>query len=151
MKDQNEIVIDLKGLISILNDGKEGFKEAVNHVKSEELKSIFLEFSNERAAYAEELKSHLLQHGGSSDNDGGGVLGALHRSWLSIKETFSSNEDAAILEAIVTGEEAALEKYDNLLKDYEDHADHYSLLKRQRDGIQGHLNKIKALASAYKH
>ncbi len=150
MKNQNEIINDLKGLISILNDGKEGFKDAVTHVKSEELKATFMEFSNERAAYAEELKAHLLQHGAISDNDEGGVLGALHRSWLSIKEAFSSNEDAAILEAIETGEEAALDKYDAVLEDYQDHADHYSLLKKQRDGIQGDLNKIKALAFAFK-
>ncbi|MBC7653215.1 MAG: PA2169 family four-helix-bundle protein [Oligoflexus sp.] len=149
MKNQNEIINDLKGLINILNDGKVGFKEAVNHVKSEEVKSTFLEFSNERAAYADELKAHLLQHGASSDNDEGGVLGALHRSWLAIKETFSSNEDAAILEAIKTGEKAAIEKYDTVLKDYEDHADHYSLLKRQRDGIQSNLTKIKSLAAIY--
>jgi len=150
MKDENEIINDLKGLINILNDGKEGFKDAVTHVKSVELKATFMEFSNERAAYAEELKAHLLQHGGSSDNDEGGVLGALHRSWLSIKEAFSSNEDAAILIAIETGEEAALNKYDTVLKDYEDHADHYSLLKKQRDGIQASLNKIEALALEFK-
>ncbi|OAQ42207.1 hypothetical protein A5893_03575 [Pedobacter psychrophilus] len=151
MKDQNEIISDLKGLINILNDGKEGFKDAISHVKSDELKATFLELSNERAAYAEELKAHLLQHGGSSDNDEGGVLGALHRSWLSIKEVFSSNEDAAILEAIETGEEAALEKYDTVLNDYEDHADHYSLLEKQRNGIQSDLIRIKTLSEAFKY
>ena len=151
MKSQSEIISDLKGLINILNDGKEGFKDAVDYVESAELKATFIEFSNERAAYAEELKAHLLQHGGSSDNDEGGVLGALHRSWLAIKDVFSSNDDAAILLAIETGEEAAIEKYDHVLEDYADHADHYSLLKKQRDGIQAQLNKIKSLAAAYEN
>ncbi|MBK0382946.1 PA2169 family four-helix-bundle protein [Pedobacter sp. SD-b] len=149
MKNQNEIINDLKVLVNILNDGKEGYKDAVEHVKSKDLKETFLAFSAERAIYAEELKAHILQHGGSSDNDEGGVLGALHRSWLAIKEAFSSNEDGAILSAIETGEEAALEKYDTILKDYEGHADHYALLKKQRDGIKGHLNKIKSLELAH--
>lgn len=145
MRNQNEIIADLKGLINILNDGKEGYKDAVNHVKSEELKSQFIEFSNQRNADAEELKTHILMHGGQSDNEEGGVLGALHRTWLGIKEAFASNEDKAILNAIETGEEAALEKYDEVLKHYEDHADHYALLTKQRKGIQNTLNKIKML------
>ncbi|MEO5912489.1 MAG: PA2169 family four-helix-bundle protein [Pelobium sp.] len=145
MKDQKEIIADLKGLINILNDGKEGYKDAVNHVKSEELKSTFIEFSNQRSADAEELKAHILMHGGESDNEDGGVLGALHRTWLGIKEAFASNEDKAILNAIKTGEEAALEKYDDVLKHYENHADHYDLLTKHRAGIQKALNKIKIL------
>ncbi len=149
MKDQKEIISDLKGLINILNDGKEGYKDAINHVKSEELKSTFIEFSNQRNQYAEELKTHLLQHGETSDHDEGGVLGALHRTWLGIKEAFASNEDSAILDAIKTGEQAAIDKYDVLLKDYAGHADHYALLTKQREGIQITLNKINILHLEY--
>ena len=89
MKNQEEIVSDLKGLINILNDGKVGYKEAIDNVKSENLKSTFLQFSNQRYAFAEELKAHVLQHGGNSENEEGGVLGALHRAWLDIKDAFT--------------------------------------------------------------
>lgn len=149
MKDQNEIVSDLKGLINILNDGKVGYKEAMDNVKSENLKSIFLDFSNQRYAYAEDLRNHVTQHGGDSDNEEGGVLGALHRAWLDIKETFTGDDDSAILDAIITGEEAALAKYDEVLKDYADHADHYELLARQREGIAEALTKIESLKVQY--
>ena len=145
MKDQSEIVSDLKGLINILNDGKIGYKEAVDNVKSESLKSTFLEFSNQRHDFEEELKAHLLQHGDSSDNDEGGVLGALHRAWLDIKEVFTADDDSAILEAITTGEKAALERYDEVLEDYRDHADHYAMLTRQREGIASALARIESL------
>ncbi len=145
MKDQNEIVSDLKGLINILNDGKIGYKEAVSNVKSESLKSTFLEFSNQRYAFEEELKAHILQHGGSSDNDEGGVLGALHRAWLDIKDAFTSDDDSAILAAIATGEKAALDKYDEVLEDYKDHADHYAMLSKQREGIASALSRIESL------
>lgn len=149
MKNQNEIVSDLKGLINILNDGKVGYKEAVSNVESENLKSIFMELSNQRYAFAEELKEHIMHHGGNSDNDEGGVLGALHRAWLDIKEAFTSKNDSAILEAIITGEKAALEKYDEVLKDSLDHADHYALLARQREGVAGALTKIESLKVQY--
>lgn len=145
MKNQEEIVSDLKGLIHILNDGKVGYKEAIGNVKSEDLKSTFLEFSNQRYAYAEELRDHILEHGGKSENEEGGVLGALHRAWLDIKEVFTSNDDAAILEAITTGEKAALDKYDEVLENFKDHADHYALLSKQRQGIANALTKIESL------
>lgn len=149
MKNQEEIVSDLKGLINILNDGKIGYKEAVSNVESENLKSTFLELSNQRYAYAEELKEHILQHGGTSDNEEGGVLGVLHRAWLDIKDAFTSKDDSAILEAIITGEKAALDKYENVLEDYRDHADHYALLTKQRDGIASALAKIESLKVQY--
>ena len=149
MKSQEEIISDLKGLINILNDGKVGYKEAIGNVKSEDLKSTFLEFSNQRYAYAEELKTHILQHGGDSENEEGGVLGALHRAWLDIKEVFASNEDGAILEAIKTGEKSALAKYDEVLENYRDHADHYALLTKQRAGIAEALLKIENLHLQY--
>lgn len=149
MKNQEEIIEDLKGLISILNDGKIGYKEAITNIKSEELKSTFLEFSNQRAAFADELKSHILEHGGKSDNEEGGILGILHRTWLDIKEVFASNEDSAILAAIKTGEQAALDKYDEVLENYRDHADHYALISKQRQAIQVVLNKIDTLSVAY--
>lgn len=149
MKDQEQIVSDLKGLISILNDGKIGYKEAVDSVESENLKSTFIEFSNQRSAYAQELKQHILQHGGESDDDDGGVLGALHRAWLDIKDAFTSNDDGAILDAIETGEQAALDKYDEVLENYRDHADHHAMLTKQRQGVADALRKIESLSAQY--
>ena len=60
----------------------------------------------------------------------------------------SSKEDAAILGAIETGEKAAIEKYDALLQDTATHADHLSLLNKQRDGIQNALTEISSLKAA---
>lgn len=149
MKDQKEIIADLKGLVTIVNDGKEGYKEAAEKVKSMELKAMFMEFSMERSAYEDDLKAHILQHGGESTNDEGGVLGALHRTWIDIKEALSSNEDAAILNTVITGEKAAVAKYDEVLEDYETHEDHYALLMKQREGIDNSLNKIEELLIQY--
>lgn len=149
MENDNKIVSDLKGLISIVNDGKEGYEEAAKNVNSSELKNIFHELSAQRAEYALELKSHITEHGGKSENEDGGVLGALHRTWMDIKQALTGKEEKAILEAIVTGENAALEKYKEVMKDYEDHSDHYTLLTRQKDGIELALQKIKSLQIQY--
>ncbi|MFD2287051.1 PA2169 family four-helix-bundle protein [Pedobacter petrophilus] len=148
MENNNEIISDLKGLVSILNDGKEGYESAAETTESLDLKAIFLKYAAERKAYELELKAHLASHGGESDNSEGGILGAIHRTWIDIKEALSSKEDVAILGAIETGEKAAIEKYDALLQDTATHADHLSLLNKQRDGIQNALTEITSLKAA---
>ena len=150
MKTNDEIISDLKGLVNILNDGKQGYESAAETTDSTELKAIFRKIALERAEYATELKAHIKVHGGNADdNESGGVLGAVHRTWIDIKQAFAGNDNKAILDSIVTGEKAALEKYDADIADYTDHADHLALLKKQRDGIQNDLNQIQSLLVQY--
>jgi uncharacterized protein (TIGR02284 family) len=150
METNKEIISDLKDLLSIVNDGKEGYESASETTDKIELKGVFLKYSAQRAGYAEELRAHIAEHGADAENESGGVLGALHRTWIDIKQALSSKEDAAILDAIVTGETTALEKYDKYIADYIDHADHIDLLKRQRAGVDAAIDEIEALVLQYK-
>jgi uncharacterized protein (TIGR02284 family) len=143
MEQNTAIIDDLKGLVNILNDGKEGYDSAAETTESIELKSIFLEYSLQRSEYAAELKAHLAQHGSVSENESGGVLGALHRTWIDIKQALSGNEDVAILSAIETGEKAALEKFDAALEHPSIHADHLELLQKHRTGILEALRTVE--------
>lgn len=151
MENNEQVISDLKGLINIANDGKEGYESASETTSNPQLKTLFLKFASERAAYAEELKAHITKHGGMSTNDGGGILGALHRTWIDIKQALSSKEDEAILSAIETGERTALEKYEKAMEDYAAHADHLYLLKSQRDGILNALKAIETLHMELEH
>jgi len=147
MEDNKSIISDLKGLINILNDGKEGYQSASEITESIELQGLFLKYSAQRAAFADDLKVHLQKHGGESENETGGILGALHRTWIDIKQALTSKEDVAILNAIETGEKAALEKFDQTLDDPAAHTDHIELLQRQRTGIREALSEIET----YRH
>ena len=138
-----DVIEDLKGLVNILNDGKEGYMSASDVTKSIELRDLFLRFASQRIGYATELKSHIALHGGDSENEQGGLLGALHRTWIDIKQALSSNEDEAILSAIETGEKAAIEKYDEILAEPDAHADHLELLQKQRTGILEALKEVE--------
>ncbi len=139
----SKVVEDLKGLVTILNDGKEGYLSASEVVNSLELKELFLRMASQRIGYANELKSHIALHGGESENENGGILGILHRTWIDIKQALSSKEDEAILEAVETGEKAALEKYDAVLEDEVTHVHHLGLLQKQRTGILEALKEVE--------
>jgi len=150
MENNKEIISDLKGLVSIINDGKEGYQSAAETTDNLELKAVFLKYVAERALYENELKAHLAKHGGDSDNDSGGILGAIHRTWIDIKEALTDKSEKALLSAVITGEKAALEKFDMAIKDNELHQDHLNLLTTQRNGIAEALKEIEVLEQKYK-
>jgi uncharacterized protein (TIGR02284 family) len=149
--ENNQLVSDLKELIQIANDGKEGYQSAAEVTQNLQLKALFLKFAKERELYAEALKMHLLKHGAVSENETGGILGLLHRTWIDIKQAFSSTQDEAILAAIETAETVALEKYEKVMEDYVTHADHLSLIKEQRDGILNALKAVEVLHLEMEH
>ena len=149
MENSKEIISDLEGLIDICNDGKEGYDHASESSGSIELQGVFLKYSAQREAYAQELKDHISVHGGDSQNDTGGVMGALHRTWIDFKQVFTSKDDVAILSAIETGEQAAIEKYDLCIIDYGSHKDHLEMLKKQRFGIAEALREIQSLRAQF--
>ncbi len=151
MESNREIITDLKDLLSTVNDGKEGYDTASEATDKIELKGVFLRYSAQRALYSSELKEHITAHGGNPDNERGGVLGALHRTWIDIKQTINGNDDKAILNAVVNGEVKALQKYNGYIADYGDHADHIELLRRQRDGIEEAAHEMQSLLSARNH
>jgi uncharacterized protein (TIGR02284 family) len=140
-----DLVKDLQSLIDTVNDGKDGYESSSEATDSIELKGVFLKYAAQRAGFAQELADHIKAHGGDADEDGGGVLGALHRTWIDIKQALSSKEDAAILSAIVTGEQAALERYDQTIFNYALHEDHIELLRAQRFAVAEALREIVAL------
>jgi uncharacterized protein (TIGR02284 family) len=143
LKSKKEVINDLQQILQLVNDGKEGYQSAAESTGTPELKALFLKISGERIVYASELKEHIALHGEEAENESGGILGGIHRTWLTIKQALSSNEDKSILTAITTGERAAIEKYDQCIADFADHADHMTLLTEQRDGIKAALAEIE--------
>jgi uncharacterized protein (TIGR02284 family) len=149
MKNQKEIIEELNGLVNILNDGKVGYKETIDNVKSEKLKSYFLEFSNQRQEMAIELKSVIVGLGGENTNDKSGILGTMHRVWIDVKELFTSKDDEAILNAIETGEKVAVEKYEDALKELDDQFASTQVLESQLIKIKTTLQTIGSLKVIY--
>ncbi len=145
----NNIVDGLKHLLSIANDGKEGYKNAAENADAGELKALLTTYSIQRAEFADSLKTLIRQNGGDPDNTSGGPLGALHRTWIDIKTAISGNDDKAVLDAVATGETSAVEAYDKVLKDYTLQGDVHQVLLHQRSQIREALQNIRQLEDQY--
>ena len=150
MSNFNQKAIErLNHLTAIANDGKYGYENAGEDVKDITLKQIFRQYSLERARYAEELKKEVGRLGGSPDK-GGGPLGVLHRTWMDIKSTVTSGDREAILKTCITGEEAAVKAYTEVLDDENIAANTRQIISQQLSGIQFALNSIRSLAESVK-
>ncbi|MBP4136630.1 ferritin-like domain-containing protein [Flavobacterium geliluteum] len=139
-----ETVSTLNGLIAILEDGKLGYTNAAEQVSSPAIKTDFLEYARERALFIVELQDEINKLGKSTDAAGGGPLGALHRAWIDIKSSFTSGDTEAIINACITGEEAAIEKYKMVLEEKNLPAGQIAIVSKQLNSIQNTLIKIKA-------
>ena len=112
--DTNDTISTLNGLIEACRDGQTGFQEAMTNIKNSDLKSLFAEASTERAKFLGELQEEVRSLGGDPESTGS-VAGAIHRTWIDVKGTFTGQDDASILNECERGEDSAVSTYRDAL------------------------------------
>ncbi|WP_223032667.1 ferritin-like domain-containing protein [Hanstruepera marina] len=142
MKYSEEISNKLNELLTKNYDAEKGYLNAMENVDSPELKMFFKRRSTERSQFAKELRTEILRYG-EVPEDSGSFKGTMHRNWMSLKSLFSSNDEEAILEEAIKGEEASLEEYKEILNDRTLPPSIDSLLIKQKNAIQAAINTEK--------
>ena len=104
----------LNRLIEICRDGQLGFGSAAGHVSDPAVKALFLEIAAQREQFVHALLPHAHRLGGATESDGT-VAGTLHRGWISLKDTLSHHDDAAIIKEAERGERAALAAFQDAI------------------------------------
>jgi len=143
MKYTEEISNKLNELLVKNYDAEQGYIEAYKNVESNDLKMFFKRRASERSDFAKELRTEILQYG-QIPEDSGSFKGALHRNWMNLKSLFSSNDDQAILEEAIRGEESSLEEYDEMINEKNLPPTIDALIAKHRNAIQGAINSEKA-------
>ena len=89
---------------------------------------------------ATELQELERQHGKAEADDSGSLAGVLHRSWINVRSTLSSDNDLAILEEAERGEDAALTAYRKALEPA-----NIPLPRSITSVLERHLAKVQAV------
>lgn len=145
MKSYTDIIIDLKDLVQVINDGKEGYKVAADATDDLFLKNLFTQKIEERTIFEQELKSYILSLGEVAENEKGGLMGIIQRTWLEVKDALNARDHAAILAAVKAGEQSALVKYDQYLAESEEIEAHVPILLHQRAAVLNALKEVEEL------
>lgn len=142
MKYSEKISKKLNELLVKNYDAEKGYLNAMDNVDSNNLKMFFKRRASERSEFAKDLRTEILRYGELPENDGS-FKGAMHRNWMTLKSKLSSNNEEAILEETIRGEEASLEEYNEILKENVLPPTIDSLLTKQKSAIQAAINTEK--------
>lgn len=115
MKQTNEEVIkQLNNLIVINNDRIQGYEKAIKETKDNDLKSVFSKLAAHSSTYKTELSSQVVSLGGEPAQ-GTKTTGKIFRAWMDVKAALTGKDREKIISSCITGEDAALETYDEVL------------------------------------
>jgi uncharacterized protein (TIGR02284 family) len=142
MKYSEEISNKLNELLVKNYDAEKGYLKAIDNVNGDRLKMFFKRRSSERSEFAKELRTEILQYG-QIPEESGSFKGVMHRNWMSLKSTFSSDNEESIIEEAIRGEKASLKEYNELIAEPNLPPTIDALLLKHRDLIQSAVNTEK--------
>ncbi|MCG2460311.1 PA2169 family four-helix-bundle protein [Flavobacteriaceae bacterium F89] len=141
---REEIGEKLNALLEKTYDAEKGYKKAAEKAKQANLKAFFERKSKQRNVFGHDLKSELVSYGQEPDK-GGSATGSMHRAWMDVKALFSGDNDESMLEAAITGENAAVNEYKDVLQEVNLPPSTTTLLTQQMGKIKNDLSVIKNL------
>lgn len=136
-------------LIKTLKNGEEGFRSAGEKLSDSdrpELGSEFMRYSEQRARFSTELAS-MAEAYGDDVPERSTVPGAVHRGWLAVKDALTGSSPEAVLKAAVTGEDHAVEQYEEALT-ADISTGLRTVLTRQSAEVSTTRDRVKSLANA---
>ena len=143
MKYTEKMSKKLNALLEKNYDAERGYRNAAEDVDNDRLKKFFLDRATQREVFAKELRMEILSFG-EIPEDSGSATGTMHRAWMDLKSFFSSNNEEAILEECVRGDNAAIEEYNEVLSEQATlPPTTVTLLTKQRDEIHASINNVK--------
>jgi uncharacterized protein (TIGR02284 family) len=142
----DKVISTLNSLIETCKDGQEGFQTAAEGVERSDLKTLFYEFSQQRAEFAGVLQELVRTLGGDPEHSGS-MAGAMHRGWIDIKSAVMGRDEEAILNECERGEDSAKDTYREAMQ-MELPANIADVVSQQSQAILAAHNRIKSLRDA---
>ena len=142
MNNQDQ-VNKLNELITANYDAEAGYKQVADRADNPELRTQFNNYAQQRYDFGHEIKDEIAKLGGEVEK-GSSVAAGLHRTWIAIKETLSTDgDDEAILEEVVRGEKHALEHYNEVINALPVGSSARSTVEVQRNKLNAALEEMR--------
>ena len=138
----------LNDLIETSKAGEKGFALASKDTQEPELTELFKQGEESCRAAAAELREQVRLLGGVPE-DGGSGKGTVHRGWISAKTVMISRDSKAILEECERGEDYAMARYAEALKEGLPEPAR-SVVERQYRGVVANHARVRDLRNRYR-
>jgi uncharacterized protein (TIGR02284 family) len=135
----------LQDLFTLILERKEGYQKASEYVEDDDLSELFEtyvkqceDFALELAPYNPKIEKDILGKGGVVSS----------KVWVERKAALNSGDPKEILDSCVTGEEAVLNRYVEIIEDENFPEDLYNIIDHQREKIEEAFESIKMQLNA---
>ena len=135
----------LQSLFKVILERKEGYQKASEYIEDDDLSELFEtyvkqceDFALELAPYNEKIEKNML----------GKTSGISAKIWAEKKSALNSGDSREILDSCVSGEEAVLNKYVEIIEEENFPQDLYNIVDQQREKIEQAFESIKIQLNA---
>lgn len=112
-----KMISQLQELIQVNIDSRDGFRHASEVTDDLTLQSAFEQMAIDRDAQADELARFVAWSGEYPRRDGS-IAAAVHRAWLTIRESLSTDDRFAVLCEAERGEDSIKAAYEKALESF---------------------------------
>lgn len=116
--EENKNTSVIENLLETVENGRLGFEEAAEKLADDgnsALAGEMRELSQQRVRMANELKALAASEGAPIEGGNGTVAGAMHRSYMAMKDALTGDDPHAVLAAAEQGEDHAVAEYERAL------------------------------------
>lgn len=134
----------LNDLVQIINDRIEGFGKVDGKIweRYPDIKEEYERMISRSKVMKNELIDLIREKGGEAQ-DSPSVAGAIHRTWIDIKNSLPVNTEESTLENVVFGERAAVETYQKALDSGDLDDQSYQIVAEQLQNLKSSYEQFK--------
>jgi uncharacterized protein (TIGR02284 family) len=103
MFDQSHDISVLNSLIETTIDSVDGYRHSANEATNQRFSQSFRDWAQDREQVVTKLRDRVRALGGTPEHDGG-ILAAMHRQFLSLRDAVTGSDDRAVIAEVDRGE-----------------------------------------------
>jgi len=138
MLNQSHDISVLNSLIETTIDSIDGYQHSASEATNSRFAQAFRDRASEREQIVQKLRDRVRALGGTPESDGG-ILAAMHRQFVSLRDAVTGKDDNSIVAEVDRGESYLDGKWQAALKDDELSDETLQLIRTCYDSVrEGH-------------
>ena len=135
MFDKSHDISILNSLIETTIDSVDGYRHSANEATNNRFADSFRDWAKDREEVVTKLRDRVRELGGTPEHDGG-ILAAMHRQFLSLRDAVTGSDDQSVIAEVDRGESYLDNKWQAALKDNELSAETLDLIRSCYESVR---------------
>src|SRR3954469_5921938 len=135
MFDQSHDISILNSLIETTIDSVDGYRHSASETTNSRFSTAFRDWAKDREEVVTRLRDRVRELGGTPEHDGG-ILAAMHRQFLSLRDAVTGSDDQAVIAEVDRGESYLDTKWQAALDDTKRSPETQALIRSYYESVR---------------